>query len=144
MSGDGDGWGARLLGGVRTFLSDLLGNVLAFLYLAGFLLWLAVIAWLVMPERWTNVFWYAVKYRASPARVTIADRPRDCDWMRAPLGEKGCRYEAVATVYNAAGQVILDDDTWPQRTRDKSTGKVPPDTRPRHVWVVWHKVEDDR
>jgi hypothetical protein len=132
MSEDGDGWGARLLGDVQAFLVWL-----------GLLVWFAVIAWLFPPERWTNIAWYAAKYRASPARVTIADRPRGCDWLRAPLGDKGCHYAAMATAYNADGQVITDDDTWPQRTRDKSTGKVPPDTRPRHVWVVWHKVEDD-
>jgi hypothetical protein len=63
----------------------------------GLLAWFAVIAWFVLPERWTNTYWYAVKYGVFPVDVTIADKPGDCDWTRSPLGNKGCHYAAMGT-----------------------------------------------
>jgi hypothetical protein len=31
-------------------------------------------------------------------QVTKDDLPHDCDWLRSPLGEKGCHYEASVQV----------------------------------------------
>ena len=85
---------------------------------------LALVAWL-LPVRWTYPVHYALRYRVSVDRVTIDSKPGDCDWMRAPLGNKGCRYEAEAIVYNADGEV-------------RSPGE-----KPRFVEVHWRKVEEE-
>jgi len=37
-------------------------------------------------------------------------KPTDCDFMRAPLGDKGCRYKKMVTAYNAAGEPIGGDN----------------------------------
>jgi hypothetical protein len=40
------------------------------------------------PERW-----YGMQNNIPIERVSVQPRPHDCDWGRAPLGDKGCHYE---------------------------------------------------
>src|SRR5262249_28454347 len=42
--------------------------------------------------------WYAVEYKIPPARVFIDPQPSDCEFWHAPLGYKGCHYEAFVFV----------------------------------------------
>jgi hypothetical protein len=45
-----------------------------------------VIVWLVLPDSWTNGVWYGAKYRVAFNQVKTSNKPSDCDWTRAPLG----------------------------------------------------------
>jgi hypothetical protein len=44
-----------------------------------------------------------VRYAVSPDEIQVDARPTDCDFIHAPLGSKGCHYEAV--VYDARGKL---------------------------------------
>jgi hypothetical protein len=41
--------------------------------------------------------YYALKNGVEPHRVTIMPEPHDCDFSKAPLGDKECHYEKVVT-----------------------------------------------
>lgn len=76
----------------------------------GGLIVLAVLAWVFMPDSWTNAIWYGVKYKISVDQVYTSNKPSDCDWGRAPLGKKGCYYKAVVGAFNAAGDLVGGDN----------------------------------
>lgn len=38
---------------------------------------------------------YAIQYSVNPNQVHQSDRPVDCDFWTAPVGNKGCHYERV-------------------------------------------------
>ena len=87
---------------------------------------------------------YAFLYRTSLANVALLDRPTDCDWDRAPLGNKACHYKkSVSTrqwAKSTEGKPIVSDDngkTWTQSTPD-SWVNVPS----KYVFVSWDKIED--
>jgi hypothetical protein len=42
---------------------------------------------------WGDTLWYAVEYWVVPTEVNITHRPTDCDFWRAPIGEKPWHYE---------------------------------------------------
>jgi hypothetical protein len=59
-------------------------------------------AWLFLTPTviwvWLNKVWYASTYsQASFDTVTVEKQPTDCDWSRAPLGDKGCHYKRHVT-----------------------------------------------
>lgn len=66
--------------------------------------------------------WYAATYGVPTDTIHVAAQPSDCDFMHAPLGQKGCRYESTVTAYNAAGEVVGGDDA-PKYGHDTKTGK---------------------
>jgi hypothetical protein len=67
---------------------------------------LAGAGWLFGPHSWINAIWYAVEYNVGPNQVHTSDKPSDCDWSRAPLGNKGCRYNSTVGAYNTAGVLV--------------------------------------
>jgi hypothetical protein len=125
----------------------------------GFLIIVGLFAWFFwVPYSWTNAVWYAVKYRVSIDQVHTDDKPSDCDWGRAPLGNKACHFKAVVTAYNAAGVVVGGDDA-PKYGHDSKTGQpivsyddgktwawLPasaiPDPKIKTVTIRWAKVTD--
>jgi hypothetical protein len=90
----------------------------------GNLIFIAVIGYFLFlfPTSWENAVWYAVKYKVGMDKVITDTKPKDCDFMHAPLGAKGCSYEAQVNVYNAAG-VLVDGDNAPKYGRDTKTGR---------------------
>jgi hypothetical protein len=100
---------------------DDFGMVFIWLFVAGASFWVYWVGGI-------NVAWYSLRYGVSPDRVHIDPKPRDCDFMTAPLGSKGCHYDEVVSAFNAA---VVDA---PRSGRD--TRKV--DT----VLVSWIKVND--
>lgn len=97
-------------------------------------------------------------YAVSPGRIQIEPKPTDCDFMRAPLGEKGCHYDETVTAYNAEGDVVGGDNA-PRYSNDTKTGKPiiswdngktwewlaadhVPDQTIKTLQVTWHKVTD--
>lgn len=50
---------------------------------------------------WSNSLWYSFKYDVGFDDVQTETKPKDCDFMQAPLGLKGCSYKVHVRVYNA-------------------------------------------
>jgi hypothetical protein len=63
--------------------------------------------------------WYSVRYLVVPDHVKIEPKPSDCDFMQAPLGRKGCHYQAKVNAMNAQG-VTIDGDYAPEFSHDTS------------------------
>jgi hypothetical protein len=61
--------------------------------------------------------WYAAVYGASVSNVMVVSRPSDCNFLRAPIGDKGCHYERTVESWKDAGE-------------------------PRRVLLGWTKVSD--
>jgi hypothetical protein len=96
-----------------------------------------------------------VKYHVNPSKVEVENKPKDCDFMHAPVGRKECHYEAEATAFNAAGQVIDHRVKFSRDTNGKpiislddgktwvwDDGTEIRDRRIKSVSVTWSKVAD--
>jgi hypothetical protein len=90
--------------------------------IAGFLFILGLIAWFFAPDSWTNAVWYTAKYSVNINQVHTSNKPTDCDWTRAPLGNKACHFKATVTAYNAEGFPVRGDGA-PKFGHDTKTGK---------------------
>jgi hypothetical protein len=104
---------------------------------------------------WFNAAWYAVRYHVNPSNVQVDNRPKDCDYMHAPMGRKECHYEVTATAFNAAGQVIHDRAKYIRNANGKAIisyddgktwvwdyGNEISDRRIKSVFVTWSKATD--
>jgi hypothetical protein len=105
-------------------------------------LWLCWLALSYLLPEWRIK--YALRYQTPYDHVTIQDQPTSCDFLRAPIGEKGCHFEKVISTArwakSATGTAIVSNDdgkTW--RFADP-----PPNTRipTTFIWVEWNKVEE--
>jgi hypothetical protein len=121
---------------------------------------LGLIAWFILPARWTNPILYGLKYGVNADQVHWNDEPTDCDWDHAPLGSKGCHYKKTVSAYNADGRLVAGDDA-PKYGRDVKTGRPiisydegktwtlmpedapnPVDLTAKRVEIGWTKVTD--
>jgi hypothetical protein len=61
---------------------------------------LALLAGLLYLYSWMTdgTIWYAFHYDANLNQVNRTDKPHDCEWFTAPLGNKNCHYEAKVAV----------------------------------------------
>jgi hypothetical protein len=71
---------------------------------------------------WSNSIWYAAEYGVGFSDVTTDTKPNDCDFIHAPLGDKGCSYKAHVKVYNADGVLVAGENA-PQYGSDTKTAK---------------------
>jgi hypothetical protein len=85
------------------------------------LIFLGVAVYVFVPGSWINALWYGVQYKVAFSEVHTSNKPSDCDWSRAPLGNKGCHYKAVVGAYNAAGDLVAGDYA-PKYGKDIRTG----------------------
>jgi hypothetical protein len=46
--------------------------------------------------------WYSWQYDVPSSNVRVSPKPRDCDFITAPLGAKNCHYKPHVSVLNAA------------------------------------------
>lgn len=76
----------------------------------GFLVFGVILLYFLAPTDWTNSIWYGIEYGVDPGKVETDPKPKDCDFRRSPLGDKGCSYQAVVKASNAAGAVVGGDD----------------------------------
>jgi hypothetical protein len=73
--------------------------------------------WPILPDRWTDTNKYSNYYQIDSAQVHWNNRPTDCDFMHAPLGDKHCHYKKTVTAYNAAGYPVAGHDA-PKGAKD--------------------------
>ena len=74
----------------------------------------------------------------------LQDEPTFCDFLRSPIGHKGCHYEKVITTAkwekSTTGDPIVSNDdgkTWRSMEPPPNT-KIPT----TFVFVDWNKIED--
>jgi len=99
---------------------------------------------------WYSQFRYSIQYDVPMSQVIAAKEPHDCDFLKAPIGDKECSYDAVVTtttttvpptdgaltLLNNAGEVIVSFDegkTWVVKR------SLPTKT---FVYVTWKKTEE--
>jgi len=111
---------------------------------------------------WDSKLRYAFQYGANYSDVTKDQKPHDCDWLKAPIGDKECHYDMkvlvaeIRSTDQKTGRSIISYDegrtwTWnPDATLDASrpapeTGYHPsPGTYPTRkiIYIVWLKVTE--
>ncbi len=62
--------------------------------------------------------WYEVEYQVSADHIFIDPKPHDCEFLKAPIGNKYCHFEKIVTVAPEGSD------------------------NPTDVYVTWEKVED--
>jgi hypothetical protein len=122
----------------------------------------ALTVWFVLPASWTDPLWYFYTYKVNIEQVHSNPKPRDCDFLHAPLGEKGCHYKKSVIGFNSTGDVVMVPDdqdevvfgTDPKtgmRTVSFDQGKTwhdldarpkSPDVKVSGVQINWIKVSD--
>jgi len=112
--------------------------------------------WNILPDSWTDKIKCSMQYSVDFTQIHRSDRPTDCDFMHAPLGDKSCHYKKTATAYNATGDAVAGDDapryaknTYGNTIVSYDEGKTwtvldspAPDPRIKTVEIGWTKVAD--
>ena len=62
---------------------------------------------------------YTLRYNALNKYVVVDSKPHDCDWGKAPIGNKECHFERVLTVKQ--GDESTDHNTLVSVTWEKVT-----------------------
>lgn len=52
-------------------------------------------AWVLLSDGWHSKARYSMQYEVDYDHVFVNDEPTDCNFMRAPLGTKGCHYDRI-------------------------------------------------
>jgi len=90
-------------------------------WLVSFLFWTVLICYVAYYSVTFLFFpreYYATKYAVGIAKVTIMDKPHDCEFDAVPYGKKYCHYEKLV------------------ETEKDATGKV------TEVYITWQKVQE--
>jgi hypothetical protein len=103
-------------------------------------------------DPWHSKLRYSLQYRVAYGDVTKANEPHDCDFFKAPIGNKECHFEIqVGTVRAASdtnGKPILSIDegvTWFYQ-HDPDTPYTGAPVGTAHVTTVnltWEKIKDE-
>jgi hypothetical protein len=56
----------------------------------------------------SKTFKYEQQYNVDAKHVFVDDKPHDCEWDAAPLGNKYCHYENEVTLENDASGAVTD------------------------------------
>jgi hypothetical protein len=87
-------------------------------------------------DRWTNRVWYSLYYNARWGDVDINKRPLDCDFLHAPIGNKGCSYKKSKLLFtDSERQQQMQQATTPEERAAISA-------QPNRVMVYWGKKQD--
>jgi hypothetical protein len=116
----------------------------------------ALIVYVILPASWTDPILYSTVYQINSDQVHRSDRPTDCDFMHAPLGNKDCHYKKLVTAYNSVGNVVGGDNAPKYATNAENNtivtyddgktwqllGASRPDSRVAKVEVYWVRVTE--
>jgi len=122
-------------------LGGIVGAVIALFVLNGVWHW-----------AWYSKLRYSIQYEVPFSQITIDKEPHDCEFLKAPIGEKDCHFGAevttttttepdtenpsVRTTHNGIGETMVsfdDGKTWVAKR------SLPTKT---FVYLSWKKVED--
>lgn len=86
-------------------------------------------------DTWADSLRWSVKYGMGFDVVHITSKPSDCDWSRAPLGDKACHFEPAVTAYNATGYPVAIDAV---PTYQQAAGKTLVSFDSGKTWATSH------
>lgn len=95
---------------------DTRANSLGYLALFYYIVFI-VLPWIPARNKTFNVYWYSVTKGTDSERVFFQAEPLDCDFLYAPIGNKGCHYDKVVTV-------IPKDEQHGEKSVDISWDKI--------------------
>jgi hypothetical protein len=111
------------------------------------IMFIGVFLWSLPGTIWHAKWRYAAAYGIPSSQLYIQDKPHDCAFLAAPLGEKYCRYErTISTVHwakSTEGNPIIsydDGKTW--SNFDPTGESVPRYSTVKAVYIGWEKKED--
>jgi hypothetical protein len=85
-------------------------------YLVGAIGWIFVSS--ICSDVFYSKFSYAMQYSVSVDQVHIADKPHDCAFIAAPIGNKYCHYErTILRSDDVRAGVTTHDDVYVEYTR---------------------------
>ena len=109
---------------------------------------LVILAFVFWGDIWYSKLAYAMSYNVSRGHVYIDWKPHDCDFWKAPIGEKECHYKRVVnTVEKATSKEKLpimsfdSGKTWVVYAPDPGS-RVPESPTVESVHIRWERVED--
>jgi hypothetical protein len=96
---------------------------------------------------WHAKWRYAAANGVPSSQVYIQDKPHDCAFLAAPLGEKYCHYERTVSITRWASSltgspIVSYDDGKTWSTFDPAGEKVPQYSTVKQVYIGWEKKED--
>jgi hypothetical protein len=98
--------------------------------------------------RWVNKFRYAVWYSVDCSQVKQSEDkpPHDCDFLKAPVGSKGCHYDKTVTYEhiiashdtNTNRSIVSYDEgkTWSWNDGEYAVSAS------KTVYIGWQKIEE--
>lgn len=115
----------------------------------GWWLWLVIVVLVIYwGDIWNTKWRYALVDDVSQDKVFIEKEPRDCDFLTAPLGRKGCHYKKVVSITKwamstAKAPIVSYDDgkSWYPLT-SYAGAQVPQNPTIESVNVSWEKIND--
>jgi hypothetical protein len=110
-------------------------------------MFLGVSLWTLPGIIWHAKWRYAATYGIPSSDVFVQNKPHDCAFLAAPLGEKYCHYERTVSfarwATSQSGNAIVsydDGKTW--SSFDPAGEKVPQYSTVKAVYMGWEKRED--
>jgi hypothetical protein len=109
---------------------------------------IGVYLWSVPGQLWHSKWRYSAAYDVPESEVYVQDRPHDCAFLAAPLGEKYCHYERTISftrwATSTTGDPIIsydDGKTW--YLFNPPGGKaVPKLSTVKEIYIGWEKKDD--
>jgi hypothetical protein len=103
--------------------------------------------WTVPADIWHAKWRYAAAYGIPSSQLYVQDKPHDCAFLAAPLGNKYCRYErTISTVRWAksteGNPIISYDDGKIWSNFDAAGESVPQYSTVKALYIGWEKKED--
>lgn len=110
-------------------------------------MFVGVYLWSLPGTIWHAKWRYAASYDVPSSQIYIQDKPHDCAFLAAPLGEKYCHYERTVSITRWATSqantpIVSYDDGKTWSSFDPAGEKVPQYSTVKAVYVRWEKKED--
>jgi hypothetical protein len=110
-------------------------------------MFIGVFLWSLPGTIWHAKWRYAATYDIPSSQVYVEEKPHDCAFLAAPLGEKYCHHERTVSITRWAtsqtGNPIVsydDGKTW--SSFDPAGEHVPQYSTVKAVYIGWEKKED--
>jgi hypothetical protein len=109
---------------------------------------IAIVYWNDIPDIWNSKFRFALSLHVTQDKITVQNKPHDCEFMSAPIGRKNCHYESVVEkvewATSAAGKPIMsfdDGKSWEPFTPPPGAN-VPQYSTVESAVVSWNHVAE--